>query len=224
MLNKIGKEIDLLSKYPKPKRDVSERGSSKTIDQQNLARQFGKDFFDGDRNNGYGGYHYNQRFWSNVVLDFINFYNLKDGDKILDIGCGKGFMLYDFSKLNTEFGIFGIDISEYAINNCIESLKGKLQVGNAISLPYPDNHFDLVISINTHHNLDGEDIIKSFNEVERVTKKNSYVVLDAYSNEKEQEELTNWNLTAKTIKHVNEWKKFFEKINFKGDYYWFKPL
>ena len=100
----------------------------------------------------------------------------------------------------------------------------KLQVGNAISLPYPDNHFDLVISINTHHNLDGEDIINAFNEVERVTKKNSYIVLDAYSNEKEKEELTNWNLTAKTIKHVDDWKKFFEEINFKGDFYWFKPL
>ena len=82
----------------------------------------------------------------------------------------------------------------------------------------------MVISINTHHNLDGEDIIKAFNELQRVTKKNSYVVLDAYSNEKEKEELINWNLTAKTIKHVNDWKKFFDQINFKGDFYWFKPL
>jgi len=220
----IGKEINLLKNYPKTKRDVSKRREEKTEEHRAVARKFGKDFFDGNRKVGYGGFTYNPKYWTQVVKDITEYYKLKPGDKILDIGCGKGFMLYDFSKLNTEFGIFGIDISEYAINNCIESLKGKLQVGNAISLPYPDNHFDLVISINTHHNLDGEDIIKSFNEVERVTKKNSYVVLDAYSNEKEQEELTNWNLTAKTIKHVNEWKKFFEKINFKGDYYWFKPL
>ena len=220
----IGKEINLLKNYPKTKRDVSKRREEKTEEHRAVARKFGKDFFDGNRKVGYGGFTYNPKYWTQVVKDITEYYKLKPGDKILDIGCGKGFMLYDFSKLNTEFGIFGIDISEYAINNCIESLKGKLQVGNAISLPYPDNHFDLVISINTHHNLDGEDIIKSFNEVERVTKKNSYVVLDAYSNEKEKEELTNWNLTAKTIKHVNEWKKFFEKINFKGDYYWFKPL
>ena len=133
-------------------------------------------------------------------------------------------MLYDLLKLNPQFDVFGIDISEYAIENCIESLKGKLRIGNAISLPYPDNHFDLVISINTHHNLDGEDIIKAFNELQRVTKKNSYVVLDAYSNEKEKEELIHWILTAKTIKHVNDWKKFFEQINIKGDFYWFKPL
>ena len=220
----IGKEINLLKNYPKTKRDVSKRREEKTEEHRAVARKFGKDFFDGDRKVGYGGFNYNPKYWTQVVKDIAEYYKLKPGDKILDVGCGKGFMLYDFAKLNPDFNIFGIDISKYAIENCIEPLKGKLQVGNAISLPYPDNHFDLVISINTHHNLDGEDIINAFNEVERVTKKNSYIVLDAYSNEKEKEELTNWNLTAKTIKHVDDWKKFFEEINFKGDFYWFKPL
>ena len=133
-------------------------------------------------------------------------------------------MLFDFLKLNSKLDVYGIDISEYAIENSIEDLRGKLKVGNALSLPYMDNYFDLVISINTLHNLEGKDIIKSFEELKRVTKKNSYIILDAYSNEKEKEELMNWNLTAKTIKHVNEWKKFFKQVNFKGDYYWFKPL
>ena len=133
-------------------------------------------------------------------------------------------MLFDFLKLNSKLDVYGIDISEYAIENSIEDLRGKLKVGNALSLPYMDNYFDLVISINTLHNLEGKDIIKSFEELKRVTKKNSYIILDAYSNEKEKEELKNWNLTAKTIKHVNEWKKFFKQVNFKGDYYWFKPL
>ena len=220
----MGKEINLLENYPKSKRNLDERENQKLKEDVDIARKFGKDFFDGDRKVGYGGFRYNSKYWNQVVKDIAEYYKLKSGDKILDIGCGKGFMLYDFSKLNPKFEIFGLDISEYAIKNCIEPLKGKLQVGNAISLPYPDNHFDLVISINTHHNLDGEDIIKAFNEVERVTKKNSFIVLDAYSNEKEKEELINWNLTAKTIKHVDDWKEFFEKINFKGDYYWFKPL
>jgi len=220
----IGKEINLLKNYPKTKRDVSKRREEKTEEHRNIARKFGKDFFDGDRKVGYGGFNYNPKYWTQVVKDIAEYYKLKPGNKILDIGCGKGFMLYDFSKLNPQFDVFGIDISKYAIENCIESLKGKLQIGDAKSLPYPDNYFDLVISINTHHNLDGKDIISAFNEVERVTKKNSYIVLDAYSNEKEKEELINWNLTAKTIKHVNDWKKFFEKINFKGDFFWFKPL
>ena len=220
----MGKEINLLRNYPKTKRDVSKRREEKTEEHRVIARKFGKDFFDGDRKVGYGGFNYDPKYWTKVVRDICDYYKLKSGDKILDIGCGKGFMLYDFLKLNPQLDVFGIDISEYAIKNCIGSLKGKLQIGNAISLPYPDNHFNLVISINTHHNLDGKDLIKAFSELQRVTKKNSYVVLDAYSNEKEKEELINWNLTAKTIKHVNDWKKFFDQINFKGDFYWFKPL
>ena len=220
----MGKEINLLRNYPKAKRNVSKRSEEKTEEHRVIARKFGKDFFDGDRKVGYGGFRYDPKYWTEVVKDISNYYELKSGDKILDVGCGKGFMLYDFFKLNPQFDIYGIDISEYAVNNCIESLKGKLKVGNAVSLPYPDKYFDLVVSINTHHNLDGEDIINAFNELQRVTKKNSYVVLDAYSNEKEKEELLNWNLTAKTIKHIDDWKKFFEKINFKGDFYWFKPL
>ena len=146
----IGKESNLLKNYPKTKRDVSKRREEKTEEHRAVARKFGKDFFDGNRKVGYGGFTYNPKYWTQVVKNITEYYKLKPGDKILDIGCGKGFMLYDFSKLNTEFGIFGIDISEYAINNCIESLKGKLQVGNAISLPYPDNHFDFVISIYTY--------------------------------------------------------------------------
>ena len=220
----VGKEINLMINYPYTTRNISGRLTSKTESDKRIAQKFGKEFFDGSRNHGYGGYYYAPRFWQSVIPGFKQHWNLKCGDLFLDIGCAKGFMLYDFFKLNPQFNIYGIDISEYAVNNCIESLKGNLKVGNAVSLPYPDKYFDLVISINTHHNLDGEDIIKAFNELQRVTKKNSYVVLDAYSNEKEKEELLNWNLTAKTIKHIDDWKKFFEKINFKGDFYWFKPL
>ena len=220
----IGKEINLLKNYPKTKRDPNKRNEEKTEEHRNIARKFEKDFFDGDRKVGYGGFNYNPKYWTQVVKDIYEYYSLKSGDKILDIGCGKGFMLFDFLKLNSKLDVYGIDISEYAIENSIEDLRGKLKVGNALSLPYMDNYFDLVISINTLHNLEGKDIIKSFEELKRVTKKNSYIILDAYSNEKEKEELMNWNLTAKTIKHVNEWKKFFKQVNFKGDYYWFKPL
>ena len=181
-------------------------------------------FFDGDRKVGYGGFSYDPKYWTDVVKDICNYYKLKSGDKILDVGCGKGFMLYDFLKYNNKFDIYGIDISNYAIKNCIESLKGKLQVGNAKSLPYLENYFDLVISINTLHNLEGNEIIDAFNQIQKVTKKNSYIIVDAFSNDKEKEEIMNWNLTAKTIKHVNDWKEFFKEIKFKGDFYWFKPL
>jgi len=220
----LGKEINLLINYPKTKRDINKRLEEKTEKHRAIARKFEKDFFDGDRKVGYGGFNYNPKYWTKVVKDIYNYYKLKSGDRILDVGCAKGFMLYDFLKLDSKLKVFGIDISNYAIDKCIESLKGQLKTENATSLSYPDKYFDLVISINTLHNLDGENLIEAFNQITRVTKKNSYIVLDAYSNEKEKEELVNWNLTAKTIKHVDDWKNFFKKINFRGDFYWFKPL
>ena len=223
MSNNIGNEIDLLSKYPKPTRDILKRGQAKTFEQQELARKFDKDFFDGDRNNGYGGYYYNERFWINVVPDFIKFYNLKDGDKILDIGCGKGFMLYDFKKANSNFEVEGIDISEYAIKNSKTEVKDYLKVGDAKTLEYPDKYFDLVISITTVHNLELEDCKKGLKEIERVSKKNKFITVDAYSNEKEKELMYAWNLTAKTILHTEEWKKLFIETSYTGDFYWFKP-
>ena len=223
MLNKIGKEINLLSKYPKSKRDVSKRGESKTIEQQNLARKFGKDFFDGDRDNGYGGYHYNEKFWKNVIPDFIKYYNLKDGDRILDIGCGKGFMLFDFMKANPKFEIEGIDISKYAIDNCKPEIKKFLKVGDAKKLNYDDNSFDLVISITTIHNLDVNECKKSLQEIERVSKKHKFITVDAFSNDEEKELMYAWNLTAKTILHTEKWKELFLETGYTGDYYWFKP-
>ena len=222
MSNNIGKEIDLLSKYPKQKRDVLKRGEAKTLEQQELARKFNKDFFDGDRNNGYGGYYYNERFWINVVPDFIKFYNLKDGDKILDIGCGKGFMLYDFKKANSNFEVQGIDISEYAIKNAKPEVKDYLKIGDAKMLEYPDKYFDLAISITTVHNLELEDCKQGLREIERVSK-NKFITVDAYSNEKEKELMYAWNLTAKTILHTEEWKKLFIESRYTGDFYWFKP-
>ena len=222
MLNNIGKEIDLLSKYPKPKRDVLKRGEAKTLEQQELARKFDKEFFDGDRNNGYGGYYYNERFWINVVPDFIKFYNLKDGDKILDIGCGKGFMLYDFKKANINFEVQGIDISEYAIKNAKPEVKDYLKIGDAKTLEHPDKYFDLAISITTVHNLELEDCKQGLKEIERVSK-NKFITVDAYSNEKEKELMYAWNLTAKTILHTEEWKKLFIESGYTGDFYWFKP-
>ena len=223
MSNNIGKEIDLLKNYPKSKREVEKRGRIKTKNQQEIARKFGKDFFDGDRDNGYGGYYYNEKFWSKVIPDFIEFYSLKDGDKILDVGCGKGFMLYDFKRANPNFKLEGVDVSDYAISNAKEEVKNNVKTGNAKKLDYNDNSFDLVISITTVHNLDLEDCKLAIKEIERVSKKNKFITVDAYSNEKEKELMYSWNLTAKTILHTDEWKKLFKETNYTGDYYWFKP-
>ena len=167
----MGKEIDLLAKYPKTKRDLTKRLESKSDEVRSVARKFGKEFFDGDRKFGYGGFSYNSKYWSEVVKDFSDYYNLGNGSKILDIGCGKGFMIYDFLQHNDKYIVKGIDISNYAIENSMPEVKEKLEVGNAKKLNFEDNSFDLVISINTIHNLEKEDCAKSLREIEEFLKK-----------------------------------------------------
>ena len=217
------KKINLLKNYPSTKRDLSQALIERTDEVRLVARKFGKDFFDGERKYGYGGYNYNPRFWTKVVKDFVDYYNLKDGSKILDVGCGKGFMIYDFLQFNNNFILKGIDISNYAIENSMYEVKDKLEVGNAKDLQFEDNTFDLVISINTIHNLEKEDCAKSLKEIERVSKKDKFIVVDAYENDEEKKRMFTGNLTAKTIMHTEEWKKFFEENGYSGDYFWFNP-
>ena len=217
------KEINLLKNYPITKRNLDEALLERTDDVREIARKFDKDFFDGERKYGYGGYNYNPKFWMDVVKDFQDYYELKDGSKILDVGCGKGFMIYDFLKLNPKFEIKGIDISNYAINNCKKEVANNLQVASCDNLPFEDNSFDLVISINTIHNLERDGCGKSLREINRVSKKNKFIIVDAYRNDDEKEKMFAWNLTAKTIMHVDEWLKFFQENKYDGDYYWFNP-
>ena len=219
----MGKEIDLLVNYPKPNRDVTGRAQSKSEDDRALARKFGKEFFDGDRSHGYGGFSYNPRFWEPVVPTFQSHWDIVPGDSLLDIGCAKGFMMYDFHRLIPGIEVEGIDISDYAIENGMEDMKPFMQVASADDLPYGDNSFDYAISITTLHNFDDDNLIKALKEIERVSKKGSFITVDAYTNDEEKERMHAWNLTAKTILHVEEWKLLFEEAGYTGDYYWFMP-
>ena len=217
------KEIDLLAKYPKTPRDLSKRLADKTDTDREIARKFDVRFFDGPRSQGYGGFNYSPRFWTPVVLDFQKEYSLKSGMKILDVGCAKGFMLYDFEQLIPGIQTTGLDVSEYAIQNAHPRIEGNLVVGNAKELPFADNEFDLVIAINTIHNLEFDECAQALREIERVSKGNSFVVLDAYRTEEEKERMFAWNLTGKTILSVESWKTFFKDNGYTGDYFWFMP-
>lgn len=219
----MGKEINLLINYPKTKRNTSERQIEKTKEVVSIAKKFGFDYFDGDRKYGYGGYKYNPKYWSQVSIDLINHYNLNNNSKVLDVGCAKGFLLYELKKHLPNLTIEGIDISDYAIKNAKKEIKKYLRVGNAIDLPYADRSFDLVLSIVTLHNLKKENLKKALSEISRVTKKNSFITLDAYSNDEEKRNMEDWNLTAETMMSKEEWKTFFIESNFHGDYYWFIP-
>lgn len=219
----MGKEIDLLINYPKTKRNLEERLASKTDADRAIARQFGRDFFDGDRNHGYGGFNYMPRFWQPVIPTFKNYWNLTANSSLLDVGCAKGFMLHDLAESIPGITLKGIDISEYAIKNAMVDMKLHLQVANATQLPFPDKTFDVVISINTVHNLDRNDCAKALQEIERVNRGHSFITVDAYRNDEEKERMYKWNLTAKTIMSVEEWITFFKDVGYTGDYFWFIP-
>lgn len=219
----MGKEIDLLANYPKTKRDVKKRGETKTEEDRAIARRFGKNFFDGDRKCGYGGYQYNPRFWQPVIPTFQEHFGLTAASSVLDVGCAKGFMLHDMVESIQGITVRGIDISQYAIQNAIEDIKPYVQVGDAREIPFEDNSFDVVICITTAHNLVRNECGQALKEIERVSKGKSFVTLDAFRNDEERDAMEAWNLTAKTIMHVNEWKEFFLEVGYTGDYYWFLP-
>lgn len=216
-------KINLLKRYPKSKRNLSKRLINKTEKVRIIARKFGKEYFDGSRDHGYGGFNYNPKYWSNVVKDIKKRYKLSNKSKILDIGCAKGFMIYDLKKILPKARIIGIDVSKYAIKNSKKEVKRFLKLGNAKKLKFKDNYFDLVISINTIHNLNKRDCSKALKEIDRVTKKNAFITVDAYKNIIEKKRMYAWNLTAKTIMNEKNWIKFFKKNNYNYDYYWFKP-
>lgn len=216
-------EINLLKNYPRIKRDIKERVEKKTAEIRQIARQFDKEYFDGDRRYGYGGYYYHPRFWRKVVKDFQKYYKLTPKSSILDVGCGKGFMLHDFALLIPGINLCGIDISAYAIQHAIEDMKPNLSIANAKELPFADKSFDLVISINTIHNLPLKECKMAVNEIQRVTKRYAFITVDAYRSVREKKRLEEWNLTALTYMSVNEWKKLFAEVGYRGDYYWFFP-
>lgn len=219
----LGREIDILVNYPKAKRDLSARLESKSEESRKIGRKFSFDYFDGDRNYGYGGFTYNPKFWQPVVPTIVEKYKLDNSSNVLDVGCAKGFFLHDLKLNFPSITIAGIDISEYAISNSLPDVKDFLKISNAKKLPFQSNTFDFVISINTIHNLNREDCALALQEIERVTKGNSFITVDAYRNDEEKTRMEAWNLTALTMMSVDEWKDFFLEVGYSGDFYWFIP-
>ena len=216
-------EINLLEKYPRTKRDPSKRAQAKTEEHRAVARLFEEDFFDGDRSVGYGGYSYRADFWSGVVQTFAEHYDLKAGSKVLDVGCAKGYMLYDLSQEVPGIQVYGIDVSNWAIENCHPEVSSGLLVRDARDLAiFDDNEFDLVISINTVHNLVKEECAACVRELDRISK-NCFLTVDAWVDEEGEKSMRDWNLTAQTMMSVNDWKVFLAEAGYTGDYYWFFP-
>jgi len=211
-------EINLLFRYPKAKRNVAARVSRKE-ENRRVALQFGREYFDGTREQGYGGYHYDGR-WIPVCEDIVAHFGLQAGDRVLDVGCGKGFLVKDLMKVCRGLEAFGLDVSEYAVTHCEPEVVGRLHLGNATRLPFPDRSFAAVISINTVHNLGRAQCVRALAEIERLAPGRGYVQVDAYRNDAERKVFEDWMLTARTYGRPEDWMEILREAGYTGDYYW----
>ncbi len=182
-----------------------------------IAKRYDQDYWDGDRRFGYGGYRYDGR-WRAVADAMAAHYGLKPGQRVLDVGCGKAFLLYELTQAVPGLEVRGIDISSYAIENAKEEVRPFLQVADAASLPFEDNSFDLVISLNVLHNLFCQDLHKALREIERVSRQDKYVVVESYRNEQEKVNLMCWVLTGECFFTPQEWQWWFDLTGYSGDH------
>ena len=212
-------EIDFISSiHKKTKRNYLERVCEfPKADAAKIAKKFDFDYWDGDRKFGYGGFYYDGR-WENVAYELRDHYNLKKGDKILDIGCGKSFLLYELMRAIPGVQVYGLDISRYALAYAKEEVAPFLCEGRAEYLPFKDQTFDFVISITTLHNLYCYNLEHALREIERVGKKNKYLVVESYRNEEEKVNLLYWQLTCECFFTPDEWRWWFDKTGYTGDY------
>ena len=215
----MAKLINLLGKlHNSTKRKYSERMNDKKFSYMIKSKKYGFDYWDGARKFGYGGYKYIPGRLTPLAKKIIKKYRLNNSSKILDIGAGKGYLIYEIKKILPKIYVRGIDISRYAIKNSKPEIKKYLKYHKAQdNLGYKKNFFDLVISINCLHNLKIFDLFKSINQIQRISK-SAYIVNESYRNEKELYNLQCWSLTAQAFFSKDEWEWIFTKNKYAGDY------
>lgn len=212
------REVNLLDRYPRAKRNIAAREAA-VPSQREIAKRFGREYFDGDRGQGYGGYRYDGR-WVPIAERMRDFYGLAAEDLILDVGCAKGFLLHDFRAVIPGVHVAGLDLSAYAVERAMDDVRPFVLVGSADALPFADKSFDLVVSINTVHNLERDRCVLAISEMERVSRRFKYLQVDSYRSEQERENFERWQLTAVTYFDPAGWRRVFEQAGYTGDYYW----
>ena len=215
----MGKLVNITTAlHESTNRDFLARMVDDKVHCMKLAKQYGKDYWDGDRRYGYGGYKYMPGRWKPVAEELIKIYNLKSDSKVLDIGCGKGYLLHEMKLLIPDLDIVGIDSSDYGLENAKEEIKPFIHKHKAeVKLPYKDKEFDLVISLGTFHNLRLPELKIALSEMERVGKK-GYLMLESYRNERELFNLQCWALTAESFFDKDEWIWLYNNFGYTGDY------
>lgn len=210
-------EINLLRSIPKSIRDIAARAHAKTAEHIRTSREFGQLYFNGPREYGYGGFHYDGR-WKSVAKDIISHFSLRRGDRLLDVGCAKGFLVKDLSALGID--AFGLELSSYALMQCEPEVVGRLHLGSADSLPFPDGSFDAVISINTIHNLPRERCLAALSSMQRLAPGKGFVQVCSYLNADQKAIFDSWNLTATYHDYPETWQQLFLEAGYTGDWFW----
>jgi ubiquinone/menaquinone biosynthesis C-methylase UbiE len=219
MSAKFKMEIDLLRALPKTKRNIQTRSDLKDPTVVAVAKQYGEMYWDGPREYGYGGYRYDGR-WRAVARDIINHFGLKPGMRVLDVGCGKGFLVKDLILECPGLEAFGLDVSLYALKNCEKEVLGRLHLGTAEKMQFPDASFDCVISLNTVHNFPRTRAITVMKEIQRLSSGRAFVQVDSYHTPEQKTIFESWVLTAEFHDYPSGWIKVFEEAGYQGDYFW----
>jgi SAM-dependent methyltransferase len=210
-------EVNLLNSIPKIARDVAGRLKNKE-ENQRLALKFDWEYFDGPREQGYGGYRYDGR-WVAVAERMIAHFGLKPGDRVLDIGCAKGFLVKDLADVLPGLEVYGLDVSTYALTHAHSDSQGRLLRASCDRLPFADNSFAVALAINSIHNLDRAGCLAALREMRRVAPR-GFVQVDAYRTEAERLLFEDWMLTARTWLDPKGWCGLFAEAGYGGDYYW----
>jgi SAM-dependent methyltransferase len=211
-------EVNLLDRYPRTRRDIASRAAAVPA-QREVAKRFGREYFDGDRGQGYGGYRYDGR-WVPIAERLRDHYGLGAGQRVLDVGCAKGFLLHDLRQVVPGLRVSGLDVSAYALGQAMDDVRARLVRGSAERLPFRTAAFDLVISINTIHNLGRAACIEALREIERVSRRHRYVQVDSWLNDEQRDKFERWQLTAATYSDPDGWRRLFREAGYEGDYYW----
>jgi SAM-dependent methyltransferase len=211
-------EINLLDRYPRTCRDIASRAAA-VPEQREIAKRFGREYFDGERGQGYGGYRYDGR-WVAIAQRLRDHYRLAGGQRVLDVGCAKGFLLHDLRQVVPGLRVAGLDVSAYALGQAMDDVRPWLVRGSAERLPFAKGAFDLVVSINTIHNLGRGACIEALREIERVSAGHRYVQVDSWLTDEQRDKFERWQLTAQTYSDPEGWRGLFREAGYGGDYYW----
>jgi len=204
--------------YPHSKAQRVVRKGVRTIHNRMKAFELGKDYYDGDRENGYGGFKYDGR-WANIMPKIIKRYQLTNNSAVLEIGCKKGFFMHDLKQALPRIKVRGIENHPYPIEYAMESVKDEMILGEYEELPYEDNEFDFVMGFAAIYMLNLRGVMKALREIQRVGKGKSYITVGAYCNKEEKELFEMWTLLGTTVLHTDEWLKLFKATGYTGDYF-----